>query len=167
MSRKNMYIAVAVGLVVVVLFLVLGFFNIGRQQAAPQPTEAQSNAQTLLNEIAKTGSVSSLQVVTTAEGTGEGAKAGDTITVQYTGVLPDGTMFDTSRQEGRTPFSFVLGSGQVIQGWEQGLVGMKVGERRLVAIPPQLGYGERSMGKIPPNATLIFDVELLSINGAK
>jgi len=158
-----MYIAVVIGIVVVAIFLFLGFFGVGSStQQAPQP-EAQSDAQTLLNEIAKNGSVASLQIIDTAEGTGVVVKPGDTLTVQYTGVLPDGTAFDTSRQEGREPFTFVIGSGMVIQGWEQGLLGMKAGGRRLVAIPPELGYGQRSMGKIPANATLIFDVELLSV----
>ena len=158
-----MYIAVVIGIVVVAIFLFLGFYGVGNStQQAPQP-EAQSDAQTLLNEIAKNGSVASLQVIDTAEGTGVVVKLGDTLTVQYTGVLPDGTVFDTSRQEGREPFTFVIGSGMVIQGWEQGLLGMKAGGRRLIAIPPELGYGQRSMGKIPPNATLIFDVELLSV----
>lgn len=158
-----MYIAVVIGIVVVAIFLFLGFFGVGSSSSqSPQP-EAQSDAQTLLNEIAKNGSVAALQVIDTAEGTGVVVKPGDTLTVQYTGVLPDGTVFDTSRQEGREPFTFVIGSGMVIQGWEQGLLGMKAGGRRLIAIPPELGYGQRSMGKIPSNATLIFDVELLSV----
>ena len=98
------------------------------------------------------------------EGEGNAIEAGQKARVHYVGVLPDGTLFDTSRAEGRTPFDFVVGGGQVIQGWEKGVVGMKVGERRLLVIPPSLGYGEAGAGElIPANATLIFEVELLGI----
>jgi peptidylprolyl isomerase len=98
-------------------------------------------------------------------GTGATAAAGDTLTVNYTGTLLDGTKFDSSLDPGRTPFQFVLGAGQVIAGWDQGLVGMKVGGRRKLTIPPSLGYGSRAVGPIPPNSTLVFVVDLLSIAG--
>ena len=106
-----------------------------------------------------------LKIEKTAEGTGtQVTKAGDTITVNYTGTLTDGTKFDSSLNPGRTPFSFTVGAGQVIKGWDQGLLDMKVGERRKLTIPSSLGYGAAGAGSsIPPNATLIFDVELLSI----
>ncbi|MBS3973943.1 MAG: FKBP-type peptidyl-prolyl cis-trans isomerase [Actinobacteria bacterium] len=95
-------------------------------------------------------------------GTGAEAKAGDTVTVHYTGWLTDGTEFDSS--VGREPFQFPLGQGQVIPGWDQGVAGMKVGGQRRLTIPPDLGYGAAGAGGvIPPNATLIFEVELLSI----
>ena len=97
------------------------------------------------------------------EGTGEVSKTGDTLTVNYTGTLEDGTKFDSSI--GREPFSFTLGQNSVIQGWEQGMLGMKVGEKRKLTIPSSLGYGSRGAGGvIPPNATLIFEVDLLEIN---
>jgi len=92
------------------------------------------------------------------------SKKGDTLEMHYTGTLEDGTQFDSSI--GRGPFKFTLGVGQVIKGWDQGLVGMCIGEKRKLTIPSHLGYGERGAGgKIPPNAKLIFEVELLGIQG--
>lgn len=98
------------------------------------------------------------------EGTGTGAKDGDTLSVLYTGKLTDGTVFDASSLHGNKPFSFQLGAGQVIKGWDEGLVGMKVNEERQLTIPPQLGYGSNAVGSIPANSTLIFTVTLLKIN---
>lgn len=106
---------------------------------------------------------SGLQYVEIEAGTGATPQAGQTVTVHYTGTLEDGTKFDSSRDRNR-PFSFRLGQGQVIQGWDEGLSTMKVGGRRQLIIPPDLGYGARGVGPIPPNSTLIFDVELLSIS---
>ncbi len=95
------------------------------------------------------------------EGEGEGAAPGNLLTVDYEGTLEDGTVFDSSYERGE-PITFPLGQGQVIPGWEQGLTGMKVGEKRKLVIPPSLAYGEQGAGEvIPPNATLIFEVELL------
>jgi FKBP-type peptidyl-prolyl cis-trans isomerase len=97
------------------------------------------------------------------EGNGPVAKAGQTVSVHYTGWLTDGTKFDSSVDRGQ-PFSFALGAGQVIKGWDEGVAGMKVGEKRKLTIPSDLGYGQRGAGNvIPPNATLVFDVELLGI----
>ncbi len=96
-------------------------------------------------------------------GTGPAVKSGDTVTVHYVGTLTDGKEFDSSRKHGQ-PFTFEVGKGRVIKGWEQGLVGMKVGGRRKLTIPSDLAYGDRGMsGAIPPKATLVFDIELLSI----
>ena len=96
-------------------------------------------------------------------GTGATAAAGNTLTVNYTGTFLDGTKFDSSLDPGRTPYSFVLGAGQVIAGWDQGLVGMKVGGRRKLTIPPELAYGSTGRGSIPPNTTLVFVIDLLSV----
>lgn len=96
-------------------------------------------------------------------GTGEEAKAGETAVVHYTGWLPDGTKFDSSRDRNE-PFAFALGAAHVIAGWDEGVAGMKVGGRRKLVIPPGLGYGAGGAGPvIPPNATLVFDVELLEL----
>lgn len=90
------------------------------------------------------------------------ARNGDTVSVHYTGKLQDGTVFDSS--SGREPISFLLGAGQVIRGWDEGIYGMVVGEKKTLVIPPEKGYGEKGFPPvIPPNATLIFDVELVGI----
>lgn len=94
-------------------------------------------------------------------GTGAEAAAGDTLSVHYTGKLEDGTVFDTSL--GEAPHVFVLGTGEVIAGWDQGLVGMKQGGKRLLIIPASLGYGAVDYGPIPANSTLIFEVELVKV----
>ncbi len=96
-------------------------------------------------------------------GTGAEAVSGKKVTVNYLGTLTNGKKFDSSYDRG-TPFTFNLGAGEVIKGWDQGVVGMKVGGKRKLTIPPELGYGERGAGSsIPPNATLIFEVELLKV----
>lgn len=97
-------------------------------------------------------------------GTGAEAKAGQHVMVHYTGTLQNGTKFDSSRDRG-DPFHFALGTGSVIRGWDEGVAGMKVGGRRTLVIPPELGYGARAIGPIPPNSTLVFDVELLDVHG--
>jgi FKBP-type peptidyl-prolyl cis-trans isomerase FkpA len=96
-------------------------------------------------------------------GDGASPKRGDTVTVHYTGWLTDGTKFDSSVDRDE-PFAFVLGTGQVIQGWDEGVATMRVGDQARLTIPPELAYGEAGYpGAIPPNATLIFEIELLSI----
>ncbi|MDO8496189.1 MAG: FKBP-type peptidyl-prolyl cis-trans isomerase [bacterium] len=104
-----------------------------------------------------------LEVQDVVVGSGAEAKNGDTVSAHYTGTLSDGKKFDSSYDRGE-PFSFVLGGGMVIKGWDLGLVGMKVGGKRKLIIPPDLGYGDRNIGEglIPPNSTLLFDVELMA-----
>ena len=109
--------------------------------------------------------IQGMKVEILTQGSGVEAKAGNTVTVNYTGTLVDGTKFDSSLNPGRTPFEFTLGKNRVIQGWELGVLGMKIGEKRKLTIPPELGYGAQGAGGvIPPNATLIFEIDLLAIN---
>ena len=104
---------------------------------------------------------SGLEYIDVVVGSGAEARAGQRVTVHYTGWLTDGAMFDSSRTR-NSPFQFMLGGGQVIQGWDEGVAGMREGGQRRLIIPPNLGYGARGApGAIPPNATLIFDVELI------
>jgi FKBP-type peptidyl-prolyl cis-trans isomerase len=100
---------------------------------------------------------------TLVQGKGAAIKTGDKARVHYVGTLQDGKQFDSSRDR-KQPFDFTLGQGQVIKGWDQGVVGMKVGEKRKLVIPPSLAYGARGRPGIPPNSTLTFEVELLGIN---
>jgi FKBP-type peptidyl-prolyl cis-trans isomerase FkpA len=108
--------------------------------------------------------MSELKIDEVQVGTGAAAASGKTVSVHYTGVLMDGTKFDSSLDRGR-PIDFVLGTGRVIKGWDQGIDGMLVGGKRKLTIPPELAYGARGTpgGPIPPNATLVFDVELVSV----
>ena len=106
---------------------------------------------------------SGLQYVDLVTGNGKVAQAGETAVVHYTGWLKDGTKFDSSKDR-KKPFSFPIGAGRVIKGWDEGVVGMKIGGKRKLTIPPELGYGARGAGQvIPPNATLTFEVELLDL----
>jgi len=109
-------------------------------------------------------SVKKLKVEDLTVGIGAGAKVGDTLRVHYTGWLEDGSKFDSSYDSGK-PIEFVLGNGKVIEGWEQGLLGMRAGGKRKLTIPPDLGYGPKgAFNSVPPNAALIFELSLLAIN---
>ena len=96
-------------------------------------------------------------------GDGQEVEKFNIVTVNYTGLLEDGTKFDSSLNPGRSPFRFTVGAGQVIKGWDEGLMGMKIGGKRKLTIPPELGYGSRDNGPIPANSTLIFEIDLLGI----
>jgi FKBP-type peptidyl-prolyl cis-trans isomerase len=110
------------------------------------------------------GETATLLIQDEVVGTGTEAKSGDTVTVHYTGWLTDGTKFDSSVDRNE-PFTFNLGAGEVIPGWDAGVAGMKEGGKRKLTIPPELAYGARGAGSsIPPNATLVFEVELLQVN---
>ena len=125
-------------------------------KAKPAAKKAKVAAKTITT-------ASGLKYQVLKKGTGETAKDGQTVSVHYTGWLTNGTKFDSSVDRGQ-PFQFALGAGQVIKGWDEGVAGMKVGEKRKLTIPANLGYGDRGAGGvIPPGATLVFDVELLGV----
>ncbi len=124
-------------------------------------TQGQSQTQ---NQSTTTQTMDNLKITDVTVGTGAAAQNGDTVTVNYTGTFDNGTVFDSSLNPGRTPFSFVLGAGNVIQGWDLGVLGMRVGGKRDLVIPPDLAYGAAGRPGIPPNSTLHFTVELLGVS---
>lgn len=141
------------------------------QSPTPPSTSGASNSST--TAVSKFGAkVTDLQIVDQKQGAGAEAVAGKPVVVHYTGWLYDpatpdghGKKFDSSLDR-NVPFTFILGTGKVIKGWDEGVAGMKVGGKRILVIPPQKGYGERGAGGvIPPNATLLFDVELIDVKG--
>ncbi len=136
-------------------------------QTLPAPTTLTENntliASNTMSDANAVTTSSGLKYVELKEGTGATPQPGQTVEVHYVGTLENGTKFDSSRDRGQ-PFSFKIGVGQVIKGWDEGLSTMKVGGRRQLIIPSELGYGARGAGGvIPPNATLLFDVELLGV----
>ena len=136
---------------ITVLVVVVSVFWFASNNKNSQPSVTKQNA---TNE---------LQITTTENGSGPQAKIGNTLNVHYTGTLQNGTKFDSSRDRG-TPFEFTLGAGQVIKGWDQGLIGMRKGEKRNLVIPASLAYGNASPSPlIPAGSTLVFEVELLEI----
>ncbi|OQY87961.1 MAG: peptidylprolyl isomerase [Anaerolineae bacterium UTCFX2] len=145
---------IAIGAVVVIILAAVAFFVYNsRPPAESQPTPGGTMITT----------ASGLQYEDLVIGTGAQAQPGDTVSVQYTGWLQDGTKFDSSLNRNQ-PFTFTLDMGNVIRGWDEGVGGMKVGGKRRLVIPPDLAYGSRGAGGvIPPNATLIFEVELLEV----
>lgn len=131
------------------------------KQPAETPTTQPPQEATVADEQATS---SGLKYVILKEGNGKSPQQGQMVTVHYTGWLTDGTKFDSSVDRG-TPFQFQIGVGQVIPGWDEGVSLMKIGEKRKLTIPPRLGYGEQGAGGvIPPNATLVFEVELLGVS---
>ncbi|HSA84530.1 MAG TPA: FKBP-type peptidyl-prolyl cis-trans isomerase [Patescibacteria group bacterium] len=137
----------------IIALIVFIYFIFGFNQTAPAESPTPDVIQTTSAD---------LKIEEITQGSGAEVKAGDTILIHYKGTLPDGTQFDSSYDRGE-PFETQIGVGQVIQGWDQGVIGMKVGGKRTLTIPPSLGYGDQAAGSIPPNSTLIFELELLDI----
>lgn len=167
LNARRLVFLVASG---VLATLTLGGCEAGTDDSAMANADAAAAANSNTMDIVEDAPVSSLQVTDVSYGDGAKAEAGKNIVVHYTGWLYDptrpdnkGTKFDSSVDRGQ-PFQFPLGAGRVIQGWDQGFAGMQVGGKRTLIIPPAMGYGERGAGGvIPPNATLLFEVELLEV----
>ncbi|MSU54282.1 MAG: FKBP-type peptidyl-prolyl cis-trans isomerase [Candidatus Staskawiczbacteria bacterium] len=146
-------------ILVIAIILIGGYFMFKK---SPTEQTQNNNNQIINNTMEET---KGLKIETLQEGSGEGAKSGELVTVNYTGTLTDGTKFDSSLNPGREPFAFTINESSVIQGWHLGFMGMKVGEKRKLTIAPELAYGPDGRPPvIPQNATLIFEVELLKIN---
>jgi peptidylprolyl isomerase len=167
------WIAVAAALVVVAIFVFPSFFSSVFFPANATPKidtsglgNVPSSTSTPSINMQNISTIPGLSVYDVSVGTGAAAASGNQVSVNYTGTLSNGTIFDsnTNQKFGHVqPFDFTLGAGQVIKGWDQGLVGMKVGGVREIVISPALGYGANQVGPIPPNSTLTFQVELLSV----
>ena len=143
---------IAIALIIVIIFGAF-FLLTGKKSQKEEVEVTNGKEETVVNE---------LKIEDLVTGNGSEAVAGKKVTVNYKGTLENGTQFDSSYDRG-VPFSFTLGAGEVIVGWDQGVAGMKVGGKRVLTIPPELGYGARSAGTIPPNSVLIFEVELLKV----
>ncbi len=138
----------------------------GNQGAVVAVSQGQKSSaeleQMLKNAVTPDGTLVELVVDDVLLGTGEGVEEGDTVTVHYVGTAQNGVRFDSSYDRGE-PFTFTVGAGKVIQGWEEGLIGMKVGGKRVLVIPSDMAYGNRQVGQIPPNSPLVYIIELLEI----
>ena len=152
-----------IGLIAIII-LVGGVYYFTRADQAGDGVSNSSTAGLSSAETSESFGILNMNIEILREGTGKEAKAGDRATVNYVGSFEDGTKFDSSVDRGQ-PFTFILAEGSVIQGWELGVEGMKAGEKRRLTIPPELAYGEQGAGGvIPPNATLIFEIDMLAVN---
>lgn len=158
---KNIYIILAVIIIVIIIIAVKPKNNTDKKTNNPQ--DEQINIETSADVKQSSQEVQELKIEDLKVGDGQEAVSGKTIKVHYTGTLTNGSKFDSSLDR-NIPFEFTLGAGQVIKGWDQGLLAMKVGGKRKLTIPPDLGYGSRAVGSIPANSTLVFEVELLEVN---
>jgi FKBP-type peptidyl-prolyl cis-trans isomerase len=151
-------------LVIILIIIIAAIYLFSQQNKMTEPTNLNPQVQGQNEPVSNSFDIQGMKVEVLKEGTGEVAKTGDTVSVHYVGTLENGTKFDSSVDRGEQ-FSFKLGENRVIQGWELGVLGMKVGEKRRLTIPADLAYGDRAVGSvIPANATLVFEVELFGIN---
>lgn len=157
-------VAIACAIVVAILFFAGGFWWLGGNKSSSTVTTDAKQEATINSANNSNANMQneSLKIEDVTVGTGAEAKAGQEVTVNYTGKFLDGKVFDSSIPRG-TPFTFTLGGGQVIKGWDLGVAGMKVGGKRKLIIAPDLAYGPNAYGPIPGNSTLVFDVELLGV----
>ena len=154
-SKNTAFIGIGIVALLAIIF-------IGRQGGTPEgaPVAEQAKVSGVFQNMQTTAS--GLQWKDVVVGTGAEVKSGSTVSVNYTGTLTNGVKFDSSYDRG-VPFSFAVGQGLVIPGWDEGLLGMKVGGKRELIIPPSLAYGDRDLGVIPPNSTLRFEVEVVGV----
>lgn len=161
MSKSLKILFSVLGLLILV-FIFINLSKIDFNSGSSSSSSSKSSSTSSSVSISATKQTS-LETTILKEGTGDKVvKIGDTIDINYLGTLENGKKFDSSYDRG-TPFSTQIGVGRVIPGWDQGVIGMKVGEKRKLVIPPALGYGSAGQGSIPPNSTLIFEVELMGI----
>jgi peptidylprolyl isomerase len=165
---RNFIASVIIGVLVLIVFSYFAFGLNGSTASNAADTSSQQNGsssnittsqQTAPSQTQDSGK---LQVIDEKTGTGAAVKKGDTVDINYVGTFANGTKFDASADHGGA-FTTQIGVGQVIKGWDEGIIGMKVGGKRKLVIPPSLGYGNQAAGSIPPNSTLIFQVELVGI----
>lgn len=167
-------VALSIGAMALALFFIRADQNLevalvdqNNQQAAIVVAEGENDREVISDALRQAvdskGNVEKLLIDDITLGTGDEVVAGDSITVNYIGALQSGQQFDNSYTKG-TPFTFTVGAGKVIKGWDEGVLGMKKGGQRILVIPSSLGYGKTGYGPIPADATLVFTVELLSIN---
>ena len=154
--QKNTIITVVVGLLVLSVVVIA----VAKSQSNGQSTASNSTSSTTSQEDSTMSEDLKIEDITVGEG--DEAVAGKEVTVHYTGTFTNGTKFDSSVDRGE-PFTFTLGAGDVIEGWDQGVAGMKVGGKRKLTVPPELGYGPNDYASIPGGSTLLFDVELLGV----
>lgn len=165
MNKNAAFLIIAIIAIIAVLGCIYFFW--GNNKNGPYKSNLASvkeTAENLTNNMEKNNLENNLKITDIAVGTGVEAKVGDVVSVNYAGALLDGKKFDSSYDRNQ-PFSFTLGVGEVIKGWDEGVAGMKVGGKRKLVIPPDLAYGGQDIGNglIPANSTLIFEVELLGV----